>query len=44
VARDVGAAVKASALRRLGQPLLAWYLAFLVIGVVVVAASVLVMR
>jgi tetrahydromethanopterin S-methyltransferase subunit G len=40
----VWAVVKASALRRLGRPLLIWYAVVLGIGVVVVLASLLVMR
>jgi hypothetical protein len=40
----VWAVVKASALRRLGRPLLVWYAVLLGIGVVVVLASLLVMR
>lgn len=36
--------VKASALKRLGKPLLIWYAVLLGIGVVVVLASLLVMR
>jgi hypothetical protein len=42
--RDVGAVVKASVLRRLGKPLLRWYAVLLVIGVIVVGASVFVMH
>lgn len=38
------AVVKASALRRLGRPLLIWYAALLGFAVVIVLASLLVMR
>jgi hypothetical protein len=40
----VWAVVKASALRRIGRPLLVWYVVLLGIGVVVVLTSLLVMR
>jgi hypothetical protein len=41
---DVSAVVKASAVNRLGKPLLILYAVLAMIGVVVVAASLLVMR
>jgi hypothetical protein len=37
-ARDVGAVVRASALGRLGRPLLVWYAVLLAVGVLTVAA------
>lgn len=42
--QSVCAVVKASALRRLGRPLLVWYAVLLALGAVVVLASLLVMR
>jgi len=41
---SVWTVVKKSALRRLGQPLLVWYVVLLGIGVVVIVASLLAMR
>jgi hypothetical protein len=42
--REVWGVVKASALHRLGKPILVWYAALFAFGLIVVAASVVAMR